>query len=230
MLAQPRRINSFLRIAGAFPAWTWLGYLAFAVYGTILLYTGGSARNSIFMTLLLLPIVAGTGLLSIAREGRLDLLFGTGISRSAVWHTAFVRSVVLPLLIVSSLAPLLLNDTAMAFGRVLTAGVITTCASFAVGILQPRYALGSIWLLARFTLLLVPDLRVLYAQLAHPEQMMAPPSWLSSVLGIAAFPELLITAWAPLSVVIVPVTLSLLAAVVSLITFCRADFGGHRAA
>lgn len=76
-IARIRRVKRFLAIAGAFPGWAVPFYIVVFAFGAC---SRGDTDSAVFAALLIAPILSGTGLFTMAREGRTDLLFGTGVS------------------------------------------------------------------------------------------------------------------------------------------------------
>jgi hypothetical protein len=66
----------YLRLAGVFPIWRLVAYALLLAYAVTVVVLDIDAAGAIQVMLVVAPILAGTGLLTAAKEGRLDLLFG----------------------------------------------------------------------------------------------------------------------------------------------------------
>lgn len=226
-----RRVTRYLAVAGAFPGWDLPFYGAVLAFGVYSLWTLGQTDSAVFAALLIAPILAGTGLLTMAREGRTDLLFGTGVTRLEVWLAALVRAVILPLTGIALSAAWWLRDGVGsgwdAALRTVIVGFLTMGLGFAFGVLQPRYLVGVLWCGTRIAFLVSAGGRGIYMQLAHPEDAGVATVG-RSIVGLFGYPEILlhraVGAWA-IAGALVPTALAL---ALSLRAFLRADFGGHR--
>jgi len=224
------RAYRYLRVAGAFSLWPSLALLAVGAYGWFVVRSGGEARDALYLATILLPFVAGTGLLSLGRTGRLDLLFGTGISRLNVWTAAALRSVVLPVILAGALTPLLLQGAPAStpFLAVLSF-FIPAAICFTAGIVQPRYAPAVIWLAVRVIFILSTAGRAIYLRVLQPAPD-SPPTTAETSIALFAMPELLMFAHLRPAAVAAAVATAVVILSSSAVLVARADFGGHRSA
>jgi hypothetical protein len=232
-LLRLRRVRAYLALAGAFPRWDLLVYTAILVWGLYAEWTVGEAADAVICALLVAPILAGTGLLTLAREGRLDLLLGSGATRLELWSTALLRTVIIPLAGITLSAAWWLPNAAAsrlhAGLHALTAGLFTMGLAFAVGLLQPRYLTGVVWCALRVAYLLAPAGRLIYTAMAHPAEG-APLSFGQGIVGLFGFPEILLRSAVAAGPIAVVLALTAAALALSLAAFLRSDFGGHRTA
>lgn len=224
------RAHRYLRVAGAFPLWPPLALLAIAVYGWVVVRTGGEARDALFMASMIVPFAAGTGLLSLGKAGRLDLLFGTGISRLDIWGAAALRSLLLPIIVVSAAMPLFIHGaTPRTPVLALVSLFIPAAICFAVGVVQPRYAPAVIWFAVRVIFVMSSGGRAIYLRIVQPGTG-ASVSASEALLALFAVPELVMFYRLPAVAVIAAATLALVILAASALLIVRADFGGHRSA
>ena len=229
-LAHLRRVRTYLGIAGAFPRWDSLFYAAVFAFGAYSMWTLGEADDAVLAALLIAPILAGTGLLTIAREGRIDLLFGAGVSRLDVWIAAFLRSVVVPATGIALCAAWWLRSSAglgLGCEHVFILGLFTMGLTFAVGVLQPRYLAGILWCGVRVTFLISSVGRTIFMQLAHPDQAGAATLG-QSIVGLFGYPETLLHGAVSTLAIGAALLVTTVALAVSLTGFMLSDFGGHR--
>ncbi|HEX9986229.1 MAG TPA: hypothetical protein VGF69_23415 [Thermoanaerobaculia bacterium] len=224
------RAHQYLRVAGAFPLWPPLALLAIAAYGWFVMHNGGEARDALFMASMIVPFAAGTGLLSLGKAGRLDLLFGTGIGRLDIWSAAALRSVLLPITVVAAAVPLFIEGATprtplLAFVSLF----IPAAVCFAAGIVQPRYALAVIWFAVRVIFVMSSAGRSIFLRIVQPGPG-ARTSTIEALMAVFAVPELVMLYRLPAVAVIAAVTLALVVLATSAFLIERADFGGHRSA
>lgn len=232
-LSSARRILNFLAIAKVLGWWDALFYALLLLAGAFVASVEGDANGILLALFLIAPIFAGTGLLSVAREGHLDLLFGAGVSRFDVWTMAFLRLFLMPLCIIAGCSAWWLRNAGgsgvNSAGRAIAVGTITLGIAFALGLVRPRYAAGVIWCFVRVAFLLSSAGRGLYMQIAHPDQAGGiAPAW-QEFIALLAYPELLLYASVRAVVVIAALGMSFIGMYMSLRRFRHADFGGHRA-
>lgn len=223
------RAHRYLGVAGAFPRWPALALAAVALYAWFVLRSGGEAQDALFIASFLVPFAAGTGLLSLARAGRLDLLYGTGISRLDAWTAAALRSLVLPVAVVAAAVPLLGARTANSLLLAAAALFVPAAICFAAGIVQPRYALAVIWFAVRAVFVMSSGGRAIFMRVVKPE-VSGPPGLGEALIAMFALPELVMFYRLPAIAVIAALAVALSALTVSAVLMMRADFGGHRTA
>ena len=85
-------IPRFLARVGIHSRGTEILFLAVALYGAFEWYLQRHSETALYVTLFSIPFAAGTGLITIAKAGQLDLLIGAGASRFSIWLSAMVRS------------------------------------------------------------------------------------------------------------------------------------------
>jgi hypothetical protein len=223
-----RRVTRYLALVGSFPRWWPVVGLAIAAYGIAGRLSGGDEPDAAAFLLTLLPIAAGTGLLSAARAGRLDLLFGSGVSRAAVWKTAVIRSVAIPAGIIAVLTAIFIPSTPDAAFRAVAIALFTGGICFAAGLRQPAYILGAAWVIARIAFLLSKSGFAVYHQVRHAAPGIPLPSIWRIVMAGVAFPEFLLEKTMPLGYPIAAALCGLIALAISYALFQRADFAGKR--
>jgi hypothetical protein len=104
--------------------------------------------------LLIVPIVAGTGMLDAAREGRIDLLFASGLSRKHVWAAPTVRALFLHVCAAAVIAAISSNVGLVAL---LIVALCNAALGLAGGIVRPAATFGTVWLAARLGFALLPQ-------------------------------------------------------------------------
>lgn len=185
----------------------------------------------VLFLLVILPFGSGSGILTSAKRGELDLLLGSGTTRSRVWATTVMRLVVLPTIIVVAAAV----STGVRFAQPLsTASMIirlggtllfTTGICFATGIVENRYVPGVLWFFLRFVVIvsdLVRDVRA--ALVRSPADLSAK----TKVLAMIAIPELVMDRIGE-GYIVAAALAGVSALAVSYWCFRRADLGGKRA-
>lgn len=215
----------YLRLNGTFTSWfplVFLLFLAWVVYSRV---TAAPVRFSPYLFLVLLPLVAGTGLLTAARSGRLDLLFGAGLTRARLWTLAFLFAWVVP----SLLAALLFavsgaRDTAFVLVRLPAVLLFAGGISFAAGLVEMRYTAGVLWLLTRLIFLMTMGALEQSVRLSRGEL----PSAGKLALMVAALPEIMIERGVPMVYLVAAALIGIAALIASRSWFMRADFGGKR--
>ncbi|HEX7153599.1 MAG TPA: hypothetical protein VF618_19075 [Thermoanaerobaculia bacterium] len=224
------RANAYLRMAGAFPAWVLPVLVALAAYAAFVVRSGGESRDALFIAGLLLPFAAGTGLISLAREGRLDLLFGRGVSRMEAWGAAATRTLILPIAVIALLSPLCVEGaTLLTPLRIAAALFIPGAICFASGLVQPRYALAVVWFACRAVFLVSDAGRGVYLRVVSPETA-GPASPSDSLIAMFAVPEVVMFSALSTLTIIAGVATAALVLIASAMMMIRSDFGGHRAA
>jgi hypothetical protein len=230
----PVNVRRYLRLAGCFPRWADVLLITLLFGGLAEWVLSERAETATGMFLLLFPLTAGTGLLTCAREGRLDLLVGASQSRGRIWRFALARSLgpsVGAALVLGASGVLRGGGPALTSAALRLAAVVTltggTC--FAVGIVRPVYALGAFWIAARLGslfstvgMLFRADFRVW--TLGGP----APSPW-KTIAATFLFPEIVLENRLPLSYCLPAVSAGVMALLVSYRVFRKADFTGRRA-
>ncbi len=227
------RVLRYLAIAGGLPRWDVVAYAALAVIGGYCVAVGVAADNAALAMAVIAPVLVGTGVLSGAKEGRLDLLFGSGVRRPRVWMVASARAFLLPLLAIGLCAAVFVRSGGVtapeAFVRMIVVGAITMGIAFAAGTVQPRFLLGVLWCGRPVGFLVSPPGREIYMQIVHPD-VAGKATFLRAVVGIFGFPEILLYARVPLGATALALVLRLVCLIVSFVVFLRTEFGGHRTA
>ncbi len=151
---------------------------------------GQRATFAGYFLLFLLPIAAGTGLLSAARAGEMDLLFGAGETRSHLWWQAFALSFVLPGIVATAIFVAGGFELTLASAaRLGTVVCFTGGVGFAAGLVEMRYTAGIVWLLTRLLIVMVPSGLSAVAALERGQQLPGP--FVTSLIVVAA-PEIAI--------------------------------------
>ncbi|HSY51731.1 MAG TPA: hypothetical protein VLC46_23210 [Thermoanaerobaculia bacterium] len=221
------RISRFqyVHVVGAGNTWFVPVFLAFAA-GIIYLRSNGEHTSAGYFFLCLVPLATGTGLLSAARRGELDLLFGAGESRSRLWWFALGYAWGVPSLMAIVVMWLCgqwhLADTLL---RVVAVLLFTGGVSFSAGLVETRYFAGVLWLLSRFVFVLAPGGMAILRQVESGNSLPKPPAL---ALAVLAAPESATSQHMPLSYLIGAALVGLSALLVSHIWFARADLGGKR--
>jgi hypothetical protein len=227
--------HRYLSHVGAFPSWgTFVLVLLFAC-GLAEWHFTGRTENTRSIFFVLAPAAVGTGILTAARQGRFDLLLGSGVSRRQIFEVALLRAVALPVA-----AAAILNALDSSGGSAAHAGslairggataVFTLGLAFAVGLVEPRYLVGVSWIAVRVGFLLSPlGFRSLALLRVPGEGERSLPLW-QKIVTVAAFPEILLDATSLSSVVfaVIAAALGVVALVVSLRIFEQSDFSGRR--
>ncbi|MEO8586435.1 MAG: hypothetical protein ABI584_09770 [Acidobacteriota bacterium] len=185
---------------------------------------------------MLAPVAVGTGILTAARQGRFDLLLGSGVSRRQIFGVALLRAVVVPVIAAALLMALdSSGGSAARVGAFAIRGgataVFTLGLAFAVGLVEPRYLVGVSWIVVRFGFLLSLFGFQSLALLRIPEGTEGSLSLWRKMVTVAAFPEVLLDGTLQIGIVFAAVAaaLGVLALVLSLRVFERSDFSGRRA-
>jgi hypothetical protein len=112
--------------------------------------------------------------------------------------------------------------------RVLAAGALTGSIAFAVGMQEPRYLVGVLWIAARLAFVLTPQAVTLLGKLTAASQG-GPPVEAHIVLLITfVLPEMILDSRLPLWTAAVLLTTAAAALVLSHRRFLRAEFTGRR--
>jgi hypothetical protein len=214
----------YLRIAGTVNTWFALVFLVFAAWIIYLRLQGERTILSYFF-LCLVPLAAGTGLLSAGRRGQLDLVLGAGQTRSQLWWSALGYAWAIPAIMAavaiwisgqSEGAPPLRLSSVLLF----TGGV-----SFCLGLVETRYLAGVLWLLSRFLFFITPGTMGILRQIDGGKSLPAHP--MLAIAAVAA-PESALSQHMPLAYPIGGALLGLTALVTSHYWFRTAEFGGKR--
>jgi hypothetical protein len=206
-----RGILQYLRLAGVLPVWRIVAWALLIIYAITIAVLGVETDGAILMMLICAPILAGSGLLTAAQEGRLDLLFGAGATRRGLWSILFVGFVVMPALLIGVYAYFF--GTTHGFARVGLAGsaraiviaFATTAVCFVLGLRKPGYTPGVIWSATRVAFLLWPGGRAIYVRLGGHEG--GSPAISDAIIGFFGFPEVYLDPHAPTWGLIVPILL-----------------------
>ncbi|HEY0142337.1 MAG TPA: hypothetical protein VGF48_15670 [Thermoanaerobaculia bacterium] len=224
------RTVRYLALVRAFPKWLPVAFITFGVYGASVTRMGGVASSALYLYLILIPAAAGTGIVHTGREGKLDLLIGSGVGRRFTWTAAWTRAVLLPSLSAAALAVLLspMLDVRFVSGVFLTT-LATGSIGFGFGVFRGRDAAGVLWIVARLAFMYSPYGRTAYAHAKAVEAGTAEPQILTLNAVALAVPEVLLGKTLP-SLTYAGITLLAGAALVlSWRLFAHSDFGGHRA-
>lgn len=227
-------ILQYFRLTGVLPVWRVAASVLLVVYAVIIAALGVETDGAILVILICAPILAGSGLLTAAQEGRLDLLFGAGATRRRLWSALFIGFVIAPALLIGVYVYFfgaVHGFARVGFSGALRATVIasaTTAICFAFGLRRPGYTPGVIWAATRVAFLLWPVGRAIHVRLTSHEGQ--PPSVFDGIIGFFGFPEVYLDPQTPSWGLILPIVLVIVAAVTSYRIFTSSDFGGHRAA
>ena len=222
----PSSFRYFL-VTGTFNRWFPFAFLAFAAWIAYTRWSGGQPGDSYYTFLFFIPFAAGTGLLTCARRGELDLLFGAGQTRTTLWCNAFAVAWVLPALMAVAIvvisAPPHLSSTLL---RLLPVLLLTGGVGFAAGLVETRYFAGVIWLLTRLMLVLSPSGLRMLMRLEKGIEVPSPAA-LGTIVAIA--PENLLEPRMPVFFLLVSAVTGGAALTLSYVWFRKAEFGGKRA-
>ncbi len=227
------RAHSYLVLAGAFSRLLWPILTVVAAYVGYECYLTGYSEDGVIIWLLLFPVFAGTGLLTLAREGRLDLLLGSGVSRDRVFASAFARAAGVPILFAMLLAIVSLvnhGDAVSVAFRATAVALFTGACCFSLGLIEPRYAAGVAWIGARIVFLMTRHGFLTYHQLVGAQHGSPLPPWPELMLAALMFPESVLRPAMPISIVVTIASIGLTAAGMARFVFTRAEWPGHRTA
>lgn len=228
--------HRYLSHVGAFPLWGTLALMTLVVCGLAEWRVTGRTENSRAMFFVIAPVAVGTGILTAARQGRFDLLLGGGVSRRRILGVAMLRSVAIPVVAAALLTALdssggsAAHVSALAIRGGATA-IFTLGLAFAVGLVEPRYLVGVLWIAARVGFILSPLGFRSLALLRMPWGAEGSLSLVRKIVATAALPEILLDGTLQIGVVFVAVAAAfgVGALAVSLRVFDRSDFAGRRA-
>ncbi len=225
-------IQRYLRHVGVLPTSSRLVLLAAFAYGLVEYFASRQAESGLMILLLLAPIFVGTGLLSSARQGKLDLLLGAEVTRIEVFRAAMIGAISPALVGAIVLAGL---DAAgrgssirLGVAKVGCVALFTLGVSAAAGVLEPRYLAGVVWLGLRIALLVSRTGLNLLVASRHPEAGV-PVSRTARTLAGLAFPEALLWGPQPSLLFVVVALFGLGALVASMKFFLSAELTGRRA-
>lgn len=224
-IRRPPSILRFMLVAGTLNRWF---YAVFVVFLAWMLYSRAVGHNAGFANyffLFLFPLAAGTGLLTRARAGEFDLLFGAGETRSRVWWTAWGWAWAVPGTMAIIVFSLGIERNPPPILRLLAVLLFTGGIAFAIGLIELRYLVGVLWLLLRLLLVLAPPGLSAVTRLERGIDI--PSAGTLALIAIAA-PETLIGSSMPLMHVILGALVGLAALAASFVWFLRDDFGGKR--
>jgi hypothetical protein len=215
----------YVRATGSFATWHYLVFAAFAGWLGYLRFSSVKPSFAHYLFIFLLPVAAGTGLLTTARSGQFDFLFGAGEHRNRVWRAALVHAWVLPIgmgMVTFALA----GTSWRVLWLRLPAVLCFTCGvSFAVGLIDLRYVTGVVWILVRMLFVMIPA--GLTASMHLSKGPTLPPA---SVLTLMLFavPESALEMNMPILYPVIGALVGVFAIIGSYLVFLRADFGGKR--
>lgn len=231
MIGARARTTAYLWHTGAF------SLLLPCIAVLVLVYAGyeiamvGYSEEGVVLWLMFANLAVGTGLLSSSRAGRLDLLFGAGVSRKRVFVTAYTWIIGIAMIVAATLGAWSVHDRALAAaaaGRAAGVALFTVSTCFASGILEPRYALGVAWIGARITALMTHAGFTVYHELKAVSVGGARPPIREVVLLGIAFPEVMLQREVPAIVVVVTAGIGCAIVAIASLVFARAQFGGKR--
>jgi hypothetical protein len=214
----------YLRRVGTLTSWQYVVFTIFAGWLAYLNITGGRIFFAHYFFLFLMPVAAGSGLLTVAKRGQLDLLFGAGRSRRGVWGIALLHCFLIPCLMAVVIFSMS-GPNARAVLRVLCVLCFTVGVSFAIGLVELRYVSGVLWILARLLFVMTPAGLTASMHLSKGPDL---PSVGTLALLTLIAPESVIEARMPAFFAAIAATLGIAALVCSFVLFGRADFGGKR--
>lgn len=213
----------FLFVTGNLPRWH---YAIAAVFGGWLLYlrlSGSKPSFAHYFFLFLIPIFAGTGLISSARAGQLDLLFGAGEQRKRVWFVAVIHAFVIPVALGLATFSIGGGRVSILLFRLPAVLCFTAGVAFAVGLTELRYVTGIAWILVRFLFVATPAGLTAAMLLSKGPGLPSTPMLL--MLFLAA-PESALELRMPMMYPIAAAAMGLVALAASYALFTRGDFGG----
>jgi hypothetical protein len=178
-----------------------------------------------YFFIFLLPVAAGTGLLTTARSGQFDLLFGAGEHRNRVWRAALVHAWALPVGMGMVTFALAGASWGVLWLRLPAVLCLTCGVSFAVGLIDLRYVTGVVWILVRMLLVMTPAGLTASMQLSKGPTL---PSAPVLTLLLFAAPESALEINMPMLYPAIAALVGLFAIAGSHVVFLRADFGGKR--
>lgn len=220
----------YLKVVGATNAWIVPAFVLFAAAMVYWRLNDERPSISTYLFFFMVPIAVGTGLLTAGRRGELDLLFGAGQTRAAVWRSAFIRAWCVPMVL--AMALLLLAGPPDPKSTLLSSAIrlvpvllFTGGIGFALGLVEPRFLVGVLWLVLRMIFIMTPPGLSLVTRLSKGVDV--PTAGGLSFLVLAA-PETLLEPYMPLWLVFLSGVVGLAAIAASYVWFQRADFGGKR--
>lgn len=220
----------YLYVVGAANRWI---FFVFAVFAASILYVrAGNERTTTipYFFCFIVPIAAGTGLLTAGRRGELDLLLGAGTTRKRLWWSALAVAWGIPVLMSVMLLilggpPTPTTTVSEALLRLIPVLVFTGGVGFAAGLIELRYAAGVIWLLLRLIFLMTPPGMSTIVRLSKGIDL---PSSGAILLTIVAAPETMLESTVPAPYVAVAGLAGLAALAAAFAWFQRAELGGKR--
>ena len=218
-------VFSYLRLVGALNTWFVAVFIIFAVWALYLRLRGSNTPVALFF-LYLLPLATGTGLLTSARNGHLDLLFGTGVTRRRLWWTAVAYAWAIPLamaIVVVSVGDRHVNGSLLL--RLVAVLLFTNGLAFSAGMVETRYFVAILWLVARFVLFVSPGGMTVLKQLESGEAL--PPAPLLAIVAVV-LPESALDGHMPVPYVLTLAVLGVLGMAGAYHWFCNSDLPGKR--
>ncbi len=229
MTATAIRPYRFLRIAGAFPAWRVAVMFFAAAYAAVEWHLGGQTESGAMIMLFMLPILAGTGIVSIGRTGRLDLLFGAGVERRRVWAAALTGGFLVPMALAMLLAVKAPSHLPMgeALLRAFAIAMFTGGIGFTAGLFNPRYFVGCAWIALRIGFLVADRAQSMVMLRGHAVSGTEAP-FLPTLKVVVCVPEFLLEPSVPLTFIAAAIAIGAVAISISYRIVQRADLTGKR--
>lgn len=225
------RYLTFLTVAGSIRARDyWIG-AAFIILAAAARHSSSIPTPALVPTyLLIVPILAGSALLDIAREGRLDLLFASGASRQGVWKVAVARVLLFHTVVVLIMVALLPGAGTPARLVILTMIVLGNAAlGFAGGLIRPAAGFGIVWFAARVLFALVPQIGLLRLHMIDVDEGRVTAVAWKLLATVLLLPESTVSrSNLPLYVPFTYLCVASAALLLSYMVFVRASFPGRR--
>jgi hypothetical protein len=230
--AQHPSARRFLARAGIHSRGAEATLLLVIIYGLVEWLMTDRSETALYLVLFVAPFAAGTGLLSTAREGHLDLLLGAGATREAIWWTALLRAVGTPLVACAAVVPMFYGRMSLVElgARALAITLFTAGVAFGAGLRNPRFAAGVAWIAARLVLLMSGLGVKVLAQLKLARSGGANPPTVELVVASVAFPEILLDQGAPALYAFAVALIGIAAIATARAIWVRAELTGRRSA
>jgi hypothetical protein len=215
----------YVSLVGGVNRWFLWAFLGFGGWIMYVRSTGGTTTLAHYFFLMLFPLASGTGVLTSARQGKLDLLFGAGYTRKAIWLRSVLLGPGLAACVAAMIVALSTRLDVDAGLRLTAFLVFTGGVAFTLGLVETRYFTGVVWLLTRIIFMLWPSGFATILRIERGSEL--PP--LSLMATVAVFvPEVLLYPAMPTLFVALALVIGTAALLLSLTWFLAADFGGHR--
>lgn len=225
------RYLTFLTVAGSIRARDYWIAAAFVAAAAAARLSPGIPSPALVPTyLLIVPILAGSALLDIAREGRLDLLFASGASRQGIWTVALARVLLFHAAVVLLIVALLPAEGPTTGLLVLTMIVLGNASlGFAGGLVRPAAGFGIVWFAARVMFALVPQIGLLRQHMIDVDEgKVAAVGW-KLIATVLLLPESTVSrSNLPLYVPLTYLCFAGAALLLAYIVFVQASFPGRR--